>query len=328
MSEPLVSIIIPCYNAEKYVGEAIQSALDQTYPHKEVIVIDDGSTDGSLEVIRSFGDRVRWETGPNRGACAARNRGLKIARGEFIQFLDADDLLHTTKLQKQVAEFDHTGADMVICYGEVIPATDVFADTYKRPYYGQDPLLWFAEASLATPAPVHRRTNLERVGGFREDCPSGQERDLHMRLAAQGLTLHQLPELLFTVRRTANSVSSNPVQTLLQHLRTVNDCVRILEERKMLSAERARALASLLARDARALARKSRYADAHRYLARAREIHPSAGIPFAYRPWERALLRLTGVGMTETVSTKVRHLKHRIMGVAHRLRMCRTRNAR
>ena len=82
LNDPLVSIIIPCYNAEKYVGEAIESALAQTYPNKEVIVIDDGSTDGSLQVIKSFGHRIRWETGPNRGGSAARNRGIELARGE------------------------------------------------------------------------------------------------------------------------------------------------------------------------------------------------------------------------------------------------------
>lgn len=315
MSEPFVSIIIPCYNAERYVGEAIESALAQTYPNKEVIVIDDGSTDGSLEVIKSFGKRIRWETGPNRGGSAARNRGLAIARGELIQFLDADDLLHPTKLEKQVAEFHHSGADMVVCYGEVIPATDVFADTYRRPYRGEDPLVWLAQAPLPICAPLHRRTNLDRVGGFREDFPSGQERDLHMRLAAWGVTLHQLPKVLFTVRRTPNSVSSNSLQTLLQHLRTVNECLRILKEHKALSEERARALASLLARDARALARKCRYDDARRYLARARQIHSTGGIPCAYDPWERVLLRLVGVGITEIVSRKVKHLKLKILKV-------------
>ncbi|MGN6552937.1 MAG: glycosyltransferase [Verrucomicrobiota bacterium] len=99
---PLVSIIIPCYNAEKWVAEAIQSALDQTWPNKEVIVIDDGSTDGSLALIKSFGERIRWETGPNRGGCAARNRGLRLAQGEWIQYLDADDLLHPKKIAVQM----------------------------------------------------------------------------------------------------------------------------------------------------------------------------------------------------------------------------------
>ena len=102
MSSPLVSIIIPCYNAEQYVAEAIQSALDQTYPNCEIIVIDDGSTDGSLDVIKTFSDRVRWETGPNRGGCVARNRGLELARGEWIQFLDADDRITPEKIESQI----------------------------------------------------------------------------------------------------------------------------------------------------------------------------------------------------------------------------------
>jgi glycosyltransferase involved in cell wall biosynthesis len=98
---PLVSIIIPCYNAEKYVAEAIQSALDQTYPECEVIVIDDGSSDGSLEVIKGFGEKIRWESGPNRGGCAARNRGAALAKGEYFQFLDADDVLDAAKVGHQ-----------------------------------------------------------------------------------------------------------------------------------------------------------------------------------------------------------------------------------
>jgi len=79
---PLVSIIIPCYNAENWVRQSIQSALDQTWSPVEVIVIDDGSTDKSLEVIKSFGSKIIWETGPNRGANHARNRGLELAKGE------------------------------------------------------------------------------------------------------------------------------------------------------------------------------------------------------------------------------------------------------
>ena len=102
MTEPLVSIVLPCYNAQEWLGEAIRSALDQSYRRKEVIVIDDGSTDASLEVIRSFGERIRWATQQNRGGCAARNRGMALAAGDYIQFLDADDVLSADKIEKQV----------------------------------------------------------------------------------------------------------------------------------------------------------------------------------------------------------------------------------
>ena len=79
----LVSILIPCFNAKRFVHEAIESALRQTWPEKEVIVVDDGSQDGSLEVIKNFGDSIRWETGPNRGGNVARNRLLELAKGEW-----------------------------------------------------------------------------------------------------------------------------------------------------------------------------------------------------------------------------------------------------
>src|SRR6202011_1477360 len=97
-----VSILIPCYNAERWVAQAIESALRQTWPEKEIIVVDDGSTDGSLAIIESFGDRIRWETGPNRGGNVARNRLLELAHGEWLQYLDADDYLLPMKIERQM----------------------------------------------------------------------------------------------------------------------------------------------------------------------------------------------------------------------------------
>src|SRR5262249_45863039 len=92
-SSPELAVIIPCWNAEPYVARAIESVINQNYPELEIIVIDDGSADKSLEIIRSFGNRVRWETGPNRGSCAARNRGLFLSTAKYVLFLDADDYL-------------------------------------------------------------------------------------------------------------------------------------------------------------------------------------------------------------------------------------------
>jgi len=110
---PLVSIIIPCYNAERWVKQSIQSALDQTYSPVEIIVIDDGSTDQSLEVVKSFGDKITWETGPNRGANHARNRGLDLAKGNYLQFLDADDYLLPEKIERQMKVLPASGADVI-----------------------------------------------------------------------------------------------------------------------------------------------------------------------------------------------------------------------
>ncbi len=100
---PLVSIIIPCYNSAPWLAQTLESALAQTWPDKEVIFVNDGSTDHSLAIARSFESRgVRVLRQSNRGAAAARNAGLAAARGDYLQFLDADDLLSTDKIAAQV----------------------------------------------------------------------------------------------------------------------------------------------------------------------------------------------------------------------------------
>jgi glycosyltransferase involved in cell wall biosynthesis len=100
---PLVSIIIPCYNAGDWLAPTLESALAQTWPNKEILVVDDGSKDGSLAVAQGFASRgVQVASQPNRGASAARNHGLRLARGHFIQYLDADDLLATDKIAQQI----------------------------------------------------------------------------------------------------------------------------------------------------------------------------------------------------------------------------------
>lgn len=109
-----VSVVIPCYNAEAFIGETIESVLRQTRAVDEVIVVDDGSRDSSAEIAESFGDPVRVVRQENRGECGARNRGVKEARGEIIAFLDADDLWHPEKIERQLAYFDeHPGVGAV-----------------------------------------------------------------------------------------------------------------------------------------------------------------------------------------------------------------------
>ena len=98
----MISVIIAVYNAERYLGEAIESALDQTLPPKEVIVIDDGSTDGTAEVARSFGDRIVYERCSRAGFAAGRNRGVELSTSAYLAFLDADDRFVRDKLERQL----------------------------------------------------------------------------------------------------------------------------------------------------------------------------------------------------------------------------------
>jgi glycosyltransferase involved in cell wall biosynthesis len=100
---PLVSILIPAYNAERWISDTIRSAIAQTWPQKEIIVVDDGSTDRTLAMVRQFeSNNVRVVTHPNQGAATARNKALSLSRGDYIQWLDADDLLSPDKIACQM----------------------------------------------------------------------------------------------------------------------------------------------------------------------------------------------------------------------------------
>jgi glycosyltransferase involved in cell wall biosynthesis len=101
---PLVSIIIPAFNAEAWIGQTIQSAMAQTWPHKEIIVVDDGSKDRTLDLLQRFSSKeLSVVSIPNKGAAAARNYGLQLSHGDYIQWLDADDVLAPDKIEKQLA---------------------------------------------------------------------------------------------------------------------------------------------------------------------------------------------------------------------------------
>lgn len=113
----LVSILIPCYNSERWIAETLESAIAQTWQNKEIIVVDDGSTDNSLEVAKRFESPfVKVIHQENRGAGAARNRALKEAQGDFIQYLDADDLLSPDKIESQVKILLNNHEKVAVCH--------------------------------------------------------------------------------------------------------------------------------------------------------------------------------------------------------------------
>ncbi|HEY2324319.1 MAG TPA: glycosyltransferase family A protein, partial [Thermoanaerobaculia bacterium] len=103
-----VSVVIPSYNYARYLGEAIDSALAQTLPPLEVIVVDDGSTDETSEVLATYADRIRVLRQKNSGVAVARNSGIAAAHGEYVAFLDADDIWLPRKLELQMARFDES----------------------------------------------------------------------------------------------------------------------------------------------------------------------------------------------------------------------------
>ena len=193
-NRPLVSILIPCYNAERWVGQAVESALAQTWPNKEVIVVDDGSVDGSREVIESFGDKIRYEFGPNRGGNPCRNRLLGLATGEWVQFLDADDYLLPEKIFDQM---DYSSSADVV-YGPifiknqssrsetqavVIPTSD--SDLFQQ---------WIRWQVCQTGGVLWKRDALCKIGGWNEDYRCCQDNEVCLRAIQHGLKFSFCPK--------------------------------------------------------------------------------------------------------------------------------------
>lgn len=292
---PLVSVLIPCFNAEKYVGEAIESALAQTHPNVEVVVVDDGSTDGSPDVIRSFAGRIEFEIGPNRGACAARNRALALSRGEYVQFLDADDLLLPTKVERQLPSLVRGDCDLVFCKGNLF--RDGLPPTPKKrpiePLAGTDPFVYCLRQGLATEGPLHRRSALERVGGFREHVRRAQELDLHIRLAAAGARLGFVDEFLYSHRDHDGpriTRTPQPADTLLNLLLELSSLCDT--QPYSLNAERRSCLAGMIFQHSIYSYRNGARASAAKGFDRAREL--SSSFPYVERRWYKIGAKVAG----------------------------------
>ena len=118
MDQPTISCIVPVYNSERYLAEALDSILNQTSQNLDVIVVDDGSTDGTEAVARRYSERIRYHRQANAGPPAARDAGIRLARREMVAFLDADDLWHPEKLDRQLARFQ-ARPDLDICFTHV-----------------------------------------------------------------------------------------------------------------------------------------------------------------------------------------------------------------
>lgn len=201
MNTPLVSCIVPVWNGERYVVEALESVLRQTYRPLEVVVVDDGSTDGTREVIAAFGARVRCVDQPHAGLAAARNRGLDAARGELIAFLDADDLWLPEKIARQVERLGtRIEADVSVTHIQ-----NFWAEGHGEPDHHLAGSSLEPMPGYCSPAMLARREVFSRVGPYDPELSTAACRDWFIRARECRVVFDVLAEVL--VRRRLHSAN-------------------------------------------------------------------------------------------------------------------------
>ena len=188
---PSVSVIIPAFNGQEYLAEALASVAAQSHPDLEIIVVDDGSTDRTAEIAQTFDDRrVRYVYASRSGAALARNRGVGLARGELLAFLDADDVWTHDKLRLQVASLERGDGDMIFTRVEQFVGPNPFQSgaPQQPPTTGQP--------GICATTLLMRREAFERVGFFDGECRLGEFLDWYARAVDLGLKPAVLPEAL------------------------------------------------------------------------------------------------------------------------------------
>lgn len=223
----MISVIIPCYNAERTLAATIASALDQDV-QKEVIVVNDGSTDGSAEIIGEFGDRVRSLSIPNGGVSSAREIGTKLARGEYVQYLDSDDLLAPATLHARLEAFATRDADVVHTDWQKLErgpnGAYVLADIIRPELAAIARDIEAATATSAFWAPpaalLYRREIVERIGGWSAGLPVIQDARYLFEAARHKARFAYIPGVGAYYRVSSDSLSRR------NHAQFIADCAR------------------------------------------------------------------------------------------------------
>ncbi len=283
------SILIPVYNAEATLRDTLDSALAQTGGEMEIIALDDGSTDGSWQVLQQYAPRIQVARQENAGGCAARNRLLSMSRAPFVQFLDADDIIDPGKIAAQHAFLrDHLSVGVV---------TDTLRLFYDDPqedaarFAPQSDDWWVSLITQRIPftsSALWRREAIGAAGGWDEDLPSGQEYDLYFRLLQNGIAIAHLDLAMTRYRMPARNAppKRDPARTLLLEAAFLDRIEDYLRQQDALFAPRRNALAGQrlqLARKLYGVDRPSAHALAarvdRRQIAR---LAPKPGLPRAY----------------------------------------------
>src|SRR6218665_159168 len=231
-----ISVIIPCYNVERYVEQCICSVLSQTLLPYEIICVNDGSTDSTLMVLQGLQEKsprlIKIIDVKNAGASAARNTGLAAANGELVQFLDADDIIVPEKFERQLAGF--SGGAGVVISDWVLKDAQLFSElrSYCFDDYEEHPLETAVKKVISTCNPLYRMDVVKALNGYDASLKSAQDWDFHIRMVLGCYKVKYVQGLFFIARKVEGSVSSNWIKVSIQAC----DIIIKLQERLLSSA--------------------------------------------------------------------------------------------
>ena len=227
---PCVSVLIPVYNAECYLKEAVNSIIVQTFSDFEIIIIDDGSTDSSLLILEELAQqdaRIKIISRPNTGIVGALNDGLKLCSGKYVARMDADDLCRRDRFELQVQKMESSPKLVALgsCATIIDPEGDVLGDAKLPLEHEQiDSQHLKGVSSIFHPAVMMRRDVLCQLNGYRKPAWPAEDMDLWLRLAEKG-TVANLPEKLFIWRRTLDGVVASSQASQRKAIEWIlNDC--------------------------------------------------------------------------------------------------------
>ena len=215
MKSPLVSVIIPAYNAEKYIERTIHSVLLQNYENIEIIVIDDGSTDNTATVVKKLANedkRLHYVHQQNGGVSSARNHGYKLSKGEYLAFLDADDIWLPNNVSKKLAHLqDNPDVGLVHSDAMVIDENDNSLNETKKGKSGwilDDLLLWNGTCIPAPSSILVKREVVDSVGGFDTSLSTAADQEFFFRVAAK-YKIGRVEEVTWQYRMHSQNMHSN-----------------------------------------------------------------------------------------------------------------------
>ncbi|MBD2465107.1 glycosyltransferase [Oscillatoria sp. FACHB-1407] len=212
---PRISVVIPCFNYGRFIQQAVESVLSQSYTDYELIVVDDGSTDDTRTVLQPYGDRLRYFYQVNQGPAATRNQGLELARGEFIIFLDADDFFLPNILADQIACFaEKPSLGAVVSGWRLVNESGEFISDLEL--WKSLPALtaeaWIVWRPVLPSATLFRREWLEKIGGFRGDFPPAEDAECFLNLALSGCKTDWCRQIGVCYRQHGKAMTRNTVR--------------------------------------------------------------------------------------------------------------------